>query len=96
MKLLKLGERKRLNKLIHQYMELVKTNTYKGQYDLIRQIKPLIKRIQAQANEVLYCIEQNERTRRTGIKRKNWDKATNTIGKYSARKIRVSHKRTRR
>jgi len=92
MKLIKLKDKKRLNKLIQQYTKLVSTNTYKGQYALVKQIKPLVKRIQVQTNECLYCIEQNERTRRIGIKRKDWNKTTDTIGKYSVKKIRDPHK----
>ena len=92
MQLIKPKEKKRLSKLTKQYNKLVSTNTYNGQYALTNKIKSLVKKIQSQANEVLYCIEQNERTRRIGIKRKEWNKTTDTIGKYTVKQIRVSHK----
>ncbi len=95
MKLLKLKEKKRLNKLIHQYTKLVRSNTYKGQYALVRQIRPLIKRIKVQTEEALYVLDCNERTRKYGDKRKEYDKTTDTIGKYSTKQIRVPNKNER-
>lgn len=91
MKKLDIRGKKKLNKLIHQYTKLVHSNTYKGQYALVRQIKPLIKRLQAQANEALYVLERNERTRKRGVPRKDYSHSCNTIGKYSVKKVRKIH-----
>ena len=87
MKTVSIKEIKEMRRYGKQYNKLIAINEYKGQYALLRKIKPILIRIKYQTKENLETIEENEKIRKEGYKKCTYDKTTKKIGVSVTRRI---------